>query len=130
MDSGIRRNAEDKKNKITLDYARMCNIYDISKYSNNLTKTEREANIIMDGNYYSILGVRNGAQLSDKLKFEMKRVYKKLALEYHPDKNESVNAMEKFTKIKKAYEVLSDPLKKQVYDQYGEEGLQYLPEVY
>ena len=130
MDSEIRCNAKDKKNKITLDYARMWNIYDISKNSNNLTKTEREANIIMDGNYYSILGVRNGAQLSDKLKFEMKRVYKKLALEYHPDKNESVNAMEKFTKIKKAYEVLSDPLKKQVYDQYGEEGLQYLPEVY
>ena len=130
MDSEIRRNAKDKKNKITLDYARMWNIYDISKYSNNLTKTEREANIIMDGNYYSILGVRNGAQLSDKLKFEMKRVYKKLALEYHPDKNESVNAMDKFKKIKKAYEVLSDPLKKQVYDQYGEEGLQYLPEVY
>ena len=130
MDSEIRRNAKDKKNKITLDYARMWNIYDISKNSNNLTKTEREANIIMDGNYYSILGVRNGAQLSDKLKFEMKRVYKKLALEYHPDKNESVNAMDKFKKIKKAYEVLSDPLKKQVYDQYGEEGLQYLPEVY
>ena len=130
MDSGICRNAKDKKNKTTLDYARMWNISDISKYPNNLTKTEREANIIMDGNYYSILGVQNGAQLNDKLKFEMKQVYKKLALEYHPDKNGSVNAMEKFKKIKKAYEVLTDPLKKQVYDQYGEEGLQYLPEVY
>ena len=78
---------------------------------------------VMDGDYYSIFGVRKGARLNDELKLEMKRVYKRLALEYHPDKNESADAMEKFKKIKKAYEVLTDPQKKQVYDQYGEEGL-------
>ena len=54
----------------------------------------------------------------------MKRTYKKLALEYHPDKNPGcVDTEEKFKKIGKAYEVLSDPQKKQVYDQFGEEGL-------
>ena len=76
MDSGICRNAKDKKNKTTLDYARMWNISDISKYPNNLTKTEREVNIIMDGNYYSILGVQNGAQLNDKLRrLDIKNLY-------------------------------------------------------
>ena len=128
IQSGAQLNAKDKKNKTPLDYARMWNIYDILKYLNNLTKAENEANIssanvIMDGDYYSILGVRKGARLNDELKLEMKRVYKRLALEYHPDKNESADAIEKFKKIKKAYEVLTDPQKKKVYDQYGEEGL-------
>ena len=146
IQSGAHLNAKDKKNKTPLDYARMWNIYDILKYLNNLTKGEKSqekaqektqekakkkaetftkfssANV-MDGDYYSIFGVRKGARLNDELKLEMKRVYKRLALEYHPDKNESADAMEKFKKIKKAYEVLTDPQKKQVYDQYGEEGL-------
>jgi len=92
-------------------------------------KAEEEANPsssndIMTEDYYSILGVQKGIQLTEELKLEMKRAYKKLALEYHPDKNpECVDAEEKFKKIRKAYEVLSDPQKKQVYDQFGEKGL-------
>ena len=78
----------------------------------------------MAGDYYSILGVKKGTQLTEELKLEMKKAYKKLALEYHPDKNPGcVDTEEKFKKIGKAYEVLSDPQKKQVYDQFGEEGL-------
>ena len=46
-----------------------------------------------------------------------------MALKYHPDKNKSAGAEEKFKEIAEAYEVLSDPKKRQVYDQYGEEGL-------
>ena len=54
----------------------------------------------------------------------MKRVYKKLAFQYHPDKNlECVDAEKKFKKIGRSYEVLSNPQKKQIYDQFGEEGL-------
>ena len=92
-------------------------------------KAEKEANPsslndIMAGDYYSILGVKKGTQLTEELKLEMKKAYKKLALEYHPDKNPGcVDTEEKFKKIGKAYEVLSDPQKKQVYDQFGEEGL-------
>ena len=72
----------------------------------------------MGKDYYSILGVKKGA--SDE---ELKRAYRKLALKYHPDKNKSEGAMEKFKRIKTAFEVLSNPQKKRVYDQLGEEGL-------
>ena len=68
--------------------------------------------------YYQILGVARNA--SDE---EIKNVYRKLALIYHPDKNPSAGAEEKFKQIGEAYDVLSDSKKKQIYDQYGEEGL-------
>ena len=91
-------------------------------------KAEKEANNsssndVMAQDYYSILGVKKGAPLTEELKDEMKKAYQKLALEYHPDKNKSEGAMEKFKRIKTAFEVLGDPQKKRVYDQSGEEGL-------
>ena len=64
--------------------------------------------------YYQILGLQKGASEA-----EIKKSYRKLALEYHPDRNKSKEAHEKFKEINKAYEVLSDPQKKQTYDQYG-----------
>lgn len=64
--------------------------------------------------YYQILGVSKSAS-SD----EIKRAYRKLALEYHPDRNKSKDAEIKFKEVNKAYEVLSDPQKKQTYDQFG-----------
>jgi len=72
----------------------------------------------MGKDYYKVLGVAKGA--SDD---EIKKAYRKLALKYHPDKNQTAGAEEKFKEIGEAYDVLSDPKKKQVYDQYGEEGL-------
>jgi len=72
----------------------------------------------MGKDYYKLLGVARGA--SDE---EIKKAYRKLALKYHPDKNQSVGAEEKFKEIGEAYDVLSDSKKKQIYDQYGEEGL-------
>merc|ERR1712156_1223923 len=66
----------------------------------------------------TILGVSRGA--SDD---EIKKAYRKLALKYHPDKNQSPGAEERFKEIDEAYDVLSDSRKKQIYDQYGEEGL-------
>jgi DnaJ-class molecular chaperone len=66
--------------------------------------------------YYEILGVKKGATET-----EIKKAYRKLALQYHPDRNKGDKAAEeKFKEVTKAYEVLSDPSKKQTYDQFGE----------
>ncbi|XP_077057451.1 dnaJ homolog subfamily B member 1b [Siphateles boraxobius] len=72
----------------------------------------------MGKDYYSVLGIQKGA--SDD---EIKKAYRKQALKYHPDKNKSPSAEEKFKEIAEAYDVLSDPKKKDVYDRFGEEGL-------
>ena len=63
--------------------------------------------------YYEILGVSKNA--SDA---EIKTAYRKQALKWHPDRNKSSEAAEKFKEINKAYEVLADSKKKHVYDQY------------
>ncbi|KAL9673800.1 hypothetical protein QQ045_030062 [Rhodiola kirilowii] len=69
--------------------------------------------------YYEILLVQKGA--SDD---QIKRAYRKLALKYHPDKNQgNEEANKKFAEINNAYEVLSDSEKRSIYDRYGEEGL-------
>lgn len=72
----------------------------------------------MGKDYYKILGIQKGATED-----EIKKAYKKMALKYHPDKNKSPGAEEKFKEIAEAYEILSDKKKRDVYDEYGEEGL-------
>jgi len=68
--------------------------------------------------YYEILGVERGAS-----KDEIKKAYRKLAFQYHPDKNPGdKDAEEKFKEATEAYEVLSDPDKRRVFDQYGHGG--------
>ena len=69
--------------------------------------------------YYEILGVTKNA--SDQ---EIKTAYRKQALKWHPDRNKSSDASENFKEINKAFEVLSNPQKKQMYDQYGEAAFQ------
>eukprot|EP00638_Chattonella_subsalsa_P013581 CAMPEP_0117779198 /NCGR_PEP_ID=MMETSP0948-20121206/1456_1 /TAXON_ID=44440 /ORGANISM="Chattonella subsalsa, Strain CCMP2191" /LENGTH=176 /DNA_ID=CAMNT_0005606689 /DNA_START=174 /DNA_END=701 /DNA_ORIENTATION=- len=73
--------------------------------------------------YYKILGVDRKADDAT-----LKKAYRKLALQYHPDKNPEDKkdwAEKKFTEVSTAYEVLSDPEKRKVYDQFGEEGLEH-----
>ncbi|XP_048395347.1 dnaJ homolog subfamily B member 4 [Stegostoma tigrinum] len=72
----------------------------------------------MGKDYYSILGLQKGASDED-----IKKAYRKQALRWHPDKNKSANAEDKFKEVAEAYEVLSDPKKREIYDQFGEEGL-------
>lgn len=70
----------------------------------------------MAKDYYQILGLTKSATAD-----EIKKAYRKLALQHHPDKNKGDKASEeKFKEVTKAYEVLSDPQKKQTYDQFGE----------
>ena len=69
--------------------------------------------------YYEVLGVDKNASASD-----IKKAYRKLAIQYHPDKNpDNKEAEEKFKEAAEAYSVLSDPDKKARYDQFGFEGL-------
>ena len=69
--------------------------------------------------FYSVLGVQRSA--SDD---EIKKAYRKLAMQYHPDRNNgSRDAEEKFKEITEAYDVLRDPNKRAAYDRYGEAGL-------
>ncbi|XP_065209376.1 dnaJ protein homolog 1 [Planococcus citri] len=72
----------------------------------------------MGKDFYQILGIARNA--SDD---EIKKAYRKLALKYHPDKNKTPGAEEKFKEVAEAYEVLSDKKKKDIYDKYGEDGL-------
>lgn len=69
--------------------------------------------------YYEILGISKGA--SDD---EIKKAYRKMAIKYHPDKNEGdKEAEEKFKEAAEAYEVLRDPQKRSRYDQFGHAGM-------
>ncbi len=73
----------------------------------------------MTKDYYEILGVPRNAS-----KEEIKKAYRKLALQYHPDRNPGdKQAEEKFKEINEAYEVLIDDEKRRIYDLYGYEGL-------
>uniref|UniRef100_A0A668TAE6 Uncharacterized protein n=1 Tax=Oreochromis aureus TaxID=47969 RepID=A0A668TAE6_OREAU len=71
---------------------------------------------VVDTKLYDILGVSPSASEN-----ELKKAYRKLAKEYHPDKNPE--AGDKFKEISFAYEVLTNPEKKELYDRYGEQGL-------
>ena len=68
--------------------------------------------------YYDILGVTKNAK-----KNEIKKAYRKLAMQYHPDKNKSPDAEGKFKEISEAYGVLNDKDKRQQYDLYGHAGI-------
>ncbi len=69
--------------------------------------------------YYDLLGVSRSAGTE-----EIKKAYRKLALEHHPDRNDgSKESEERFKEITQAYEVLRDPERRAAYDRYGEQGL-------
>ncbi|CAF0758638.1 unnamed protein product [Rotaria sordida] len=73
--------------------------------------------IVACKDYYEILGVKRDA--SDK---EIKRRFRQLALKYHPDKNKDPKAEDKFRSIAEAYDILSDPTKREQYDWHGHES--------
>src|SRR3989339_2201562 len=69
--------------------------------------------------YYEILGVAKGTPAE-----EIKKSYRELAFQYHPDKNKgNKEAEDKFKEISEAYDVLSDDKKRHTYDQFGHAGV-------
>jgi DnaJ-class molecular chaperone len=74
----------------------------------------------MGRDYYAILGVPRDADAA-----RLKKAYRKLAMKWHPDKNpdNQAEAQAKFQDISEAYDVLNDPDKRRIYDQFGEDGL-------
>lgn len=71
----------------------------------------------LDFDPYRVLGVSRTASQAD-----IKKAYKKLAREWHPDKNKDPGAEDKFIQISKAYEILSNEEKRSNYDHYGDAG--------
>ncbi len=69
--------------------------------------------------FYEILGVSKNASQE-----EIKKAYRKQALKWHPDRNKTKEATEKFKEVNKAYEVLSDLKKRETYDQYGPQAFE------
>ena len=73
----------------------------------------------MPRDYYEVLGVEKGTDAKT-----LKKAYRKLAMQYHPDRNPGdTSAEEKFKEISEAYAVLSDDEKRARYDQFGHAGL-------
>ena len=86
-----------------------------ARYSRRNTPYE----IMAKRDYYEVLGVGKGTSAD-----EIKRTYRRMAMKYHPDKNPGNKQAEaKFKEWAEAYEVLSDPEKRQRYDQFGHDGL-------
>lgn len=89
-----------------------------SKKSAKEISYEKRRRLEMKRDYYEILGV--GKSVSAE---ELKAAYRNLAKKYHPDINKDKSAEEKFKEGNEAYEILSDPKKRQLYDQYGHAGV-------
>ena len=92
----------------------------------NQKNAEDEAceKIINNKDYYDILGITKQTSNDD-----IKKAYKKLAIKFHPDKNKSPKAEEAFKKIATAYQTLTDPKKRELFDKYGSEE-EYREKVY
>ena len=69
--------------------------------------------------YYEVLGIERSANDED-----IKKAFRRLAFQFHPDRNKDEGATEKFKELNEAYEVLSTPDKREKYDRFGHAGLE------
>lgn len=118
------------------DYTKRCNEkIEEAKKASEASSTDDAANqnkkddeecekIINSHDYYQILGITKETSNDD-----IKKAYKKMAIKFHPDKNHSSKAEEAFKKIATAYQTLTDPEKRKIFDKYGSEE-EYREKVY
>jgi molecular chaperone DnaJ len=74
--------------------------------------------MVTERDYYEVLGIARGASDAD-----IKRAFRKLAQQWHPDVNQDTTADARFKEINEAYQILSDPQRRQTYDMFGKAGL-------
>ena len=74
--------------------------------------------MVSERDYYEVLGVERGADDA-----AIKRAFRKLAQQWHPDVNTDPAAQERFKEVNEAYQVLSDPQRRQAYDMFGKAGV-------
>lgn len=95
-------------------------IHSVGSQASRDTRSRVKVPVANKRDYYEILGVAKDASEGD-----IKKAYRRLAMKYHPDKNAGdKEAEESFKEVSEAYEVLSDPKKRQTYDQFGHAGLE------
>ena len=82
--------------------------------------TESTGADTLPDDYFKMFNQQRGRPINTP---EVKKLYKKLSLKYHPDRNKEPDAQQKFMKVNQAYEVLMDDEKRSIYERYGEEGL-------
>ena len=70
--------------------------------------------------YFKMFNQQRGRSINTT---EVKKIYKRLSLKYHPDRNKEPDAQQNFMKVNQAYEVLMDDEKRNIYERFGEEGL-------
>ena len=74
--------------------------------------------MVTERDYYEVLGIARGATDA-----EIKRAFRKLAQQWHPDVSKDATADTRFKEINEAYQVLSDPQRRQTYDMFGRAGV-------
>ena len=122
--SDTNNNNSNKTNNYKKSYSTPNNTNSNTNYSSktsfestgNLNDETLCINLLKKKDYYDILNIGKNANQD-----EIKKAYKKQAIKFHPDKNHSKKAEECFKKVSEAYQILSNPEKKEFYDKYGDE---------